>query len=114
MNPVQARVKRRDGPKDKMGVGRGFSIGELSEIGLSTSAARRLGIAADVRRKTKHQENVDGLHEWLKSTGKSIPELSKAATPVRREVRSGPHTGRVYRGLTSAGKRGRGLLRSRI
>ncbi|MEM3018569.1 MAG: 50S ribosomal protein L15e, partial [Candidatus Bathyarchaeia archaeon] len=30
-----------------------------------------------------------------------------------RKLRSGPHTGRVFRGLTSSGKRSRGLLKSR-
>jgi|GEM_PF-3258723 ribosomal protein L13E len=49
-----------------MNWGRGFSIPEISEVGLSTSKARKLGIMVDHRRKTKHYENVERLKELLK------------------------------------------------
>ncbi|MGP3666809.1 MAG: ribosomal protein L13e [Candidatus Bathyarchaeota archaeon] len=45
----------------KTRIGRGFSIGELKEAGLSIDKARKLGIYVDERRKSKHQENVEAL-----------------------------------------------------
>lgn len=108
-----AIVKRRIGLKEAVRVGRGYSKAEIREVGLSTSVARSLGLLVDDRRKTKHQENIDRLREWVNSTGKTASELAKKSSPVPRKLRSGPHTGRVFRGLTSSGKRSRGLLKSR-
>ncbi|MBS7650045.1 MAG: ribosomal protein L13e [Candidatus Bathyarchaeia archaeon] len=48
-----------------MNWGRGFSIPEISDVDLSTSMARQLGIMIDYRRKTKHYENVERLKELL-------------------------------------------------
>jgi len=110
---IQPKVVRRPVTMQRMSLGRGFSKSELKEVGLSSSTARRLGIVTDDRRKTKHQVNVDSLQEMLKTTGKSIPELVKEADPTRIRFTSGPHYGRAQRGLTSSGKRMRGLLRSR-
>ncbi|MBS7623448.1 ribosomal protein L13e [Candidatus Bathyarchaeota archaeon] len=106
-----AIVKRRIGPREVVRVGRGYSRAEIKEVGLSTNVARSLGLLVDDRRKTKHQENIDRLREWVESTGKTASELAKKALPVHRGSRSGPHTGRVFRGLTSSGKRARGLLK---
>jgi len=107
------KVKRQIGPKETMSPGKGFSDAELKEVGFSTPAARRLGIATDDRRRTKHQENIDRLKEWITSTGKTASELARSSVPISREFRSEPHAGRVFRGLTSSGRRTRGLLRSR-
>lgn len=41
--------------------GRGFSLGELKEAGLTVDAARRLGAAIDRRRKSVRKENVELL-----------------------------------------------------
>jgi hypothetical protein len=106
-----AIVKRRIGFGEAVRVGRGYSKAEIKEVGLSTSLARGLGILVDERRKTKHKENIDRLREWVNSTGKTASEHAKESSPMRRMSRSGPHTGRVFRGLTSSGKRTRGLLR---
>jgi len=110
---IRPKVVRRPVTRQRVRAGRGFSKSELKEVGLSSSTARRLGIVTDDRRKTKHQVNTDSLQEMLKTTGKSIPELLKEADPARIRFTSGPHYGRAQRGLTSSGKRMRGLLRSR-
>ena len=47
-------------------VGRGFSIGELKEAGLTLNDAKRLGIYIDKRRRSTHEENVKILKELIK------------------------------------------------
>ena len=49
--------------------GRGFSRGELREVGIDIKRALKLGISVDVRRKTKHEENVRRLKQFLHSLG---------------------------------------------
>lgn len=41
--------------------GKGFSIGELKEAGLTIDKAKALGISVDLRRKTIHNENVRNI-----------------------------------------------------
>ncbi|MBS7625737.1 ribosomal protein L13e [Candidatus Bathyarchaeota archaeon] len=62
-----------------MNWGRGFSIPEISDVGLSTSMARELGIMVDHRRKTKHYENVEQLKDLL--------ECEKAKKDYERNLR---------------------------
>jgi len=42
-------------------VGKGFSLGELREAGLTPADAKRLGIYVDKRRKSVHPWNVEIL-----------------------------------------------------
>ncbi|MCD6349039.1 MAG: ribosomal protein L13e [Candidatus Korarchaeota archaeon] len=46
-------------------VGRGFSIGELKEAGISLMEAKRKGIPIDQRRKTVHPWNVEALKKLV-------------------------------------------------
>ena len=58
---IQALVKR----KRRIRTGRGFSKGELREVNLSVREALKLGIPVDVRRSTKHNENIKILKSYL-------------------------------------------------
>ncbi len=69
--PPAAYVKKprliKDGMIDKgLRVGRGFSIPELKEVGLTPKEAMRLGLYVDKRRRSKHEWNIKILREFLK------------------------------------------------
>lgn len=110
--PPRALVKEpaaiSSGGVVKWRVGRGFSIGEIQQVGLTVEQARLLGIYVDERRESVHEVNVKALREWL------IKVLEGQATPpepkIPVEVLVKRKRGRAFRGLTSAGRRARGLL----
>ncbi len=56
--------------------GRGFSIGELKEAGLSVNKARMLGLYVDTRRRSTRKDNVEALKRFLRA----IEEEAKAKT----------------------------------
>ena len=58
---IRALVKR----KRRVRPGRGFSRAELREAGLSVKEALKLGIPVDVRRSTRHEENIEALRSFL-------------------------------------------------
>lgn len=47
--------------------GKGFSREELKAVGLSVRKALALKIPVDLRRRTKHDENIKSLKEYLES-----------------------------------------------
>ena len=85
--------------------GRGFSVEELSEGGLTPGRARAMGIPVDTRRKTSHPENVEARKAFLEEAEGAelkVPKPKKAHKPL---------PGRVFRGKTSAGRKMRALVR---
>jgi hypothetical protein len=62
--------------------GKGFSRGELKEVGLSIKQALKLGIQIDPRRSTRHGENVKTLKTYL-----SEEELTPATLVGLNEVK---------------------------
>ncbi len=87
----------------KVRTGRGFSLGELSEAGLTVGEARHLGVPVDLNRSTSYKENVERLKAW-------IEEAKKGGFRFQRPKQSSKgQRGRAYRGLTSSGKKMRGL-----
>ncbi len=75
------RLLKHAGVDQGWRVGRGYSLDELKEVGLSEKEARYLGIPVDKRRKSKHQQNVENLKKFLNE----ISELlnAKRAKPAR-------------------------------
>jgi len=69
-------VQKKNG---KTREGKGFSKGELREVGVDFKQALRLTIPIDLRRKTKHEDNVKTLKQYLKSL--KPPKLSKKRKP---------------------------------
>jgi ribosomal protein L13E len=64
-------------PNGKQRNGRGFSPEELKKAGLNPTEASRLGLPADLRRKTAHDENVQAIKacvEKKKTEAKSKPK----------------------------------------
>jgi len=62
--------------------GKGFSRGELKEVGLSLKQALKLGIQIDARRSSKHGENVKTLKTYL-SKEVPTPETLVGLTEVK-------------------------------
>jgi large subunit ribosomal protein L13e len=88
---------------DKERTGRGFSQDELKEAGLTVGEARHLGVPVDLNRRTSYVDNVGRLKAWVeeaKKEGFRVPQ-PKQSSKGRK--------GRAYRGLTSSGKKMRGL-----
>ncbi|HID80460.1 MAG TPA: 50S ribosomal protein L13e [Ignisphaera sp.] len=62
-------------------VGRGFSLGELKEAGISEAIARDLGIPIDKRRRSVHEWNVKALKEFMAKVQDLVQ--AKKAKPAR-------------------------------
>lgn len=87
----------------KVRTGRGFSLSELTEAGLNVGEARHLGVPVDLNRSTSYTDNIERLKAWIeeaKREGLRVPR-PKQSSKGRR--------GRAFRGLTSSGKKMRGL-----
>jgi large subunit ribosomal protein L13e len=57
--------------------GRGFSIAETTQAGLSIDTARKMGLIVDIRRKTVYPENVEALKQYVKDLEEIIAALAE-------------------------------------
>jgi large subunit ribosomal protein L13e len=90
----------------KVKTGKGFSIGEIEEVGLNVGEARHLGAPVDQRRSTSYPENVEALKDWIEEARKEgfrVPKTKQSSKGQR---------GRAFRGMTSSGKKMRALSRT--
>lgn len=89
--------------------GKGFSLGELKEAGISKEQAKALGIYIDERRRSVHKENIEMLKQFIEA----YKEGKVLVVTRKKKVGASPQSGRVFRGLTPSGKKSRGLVKSR-
>jgi large subunit ribosomal protein L13e len=78
---IHPEVVRKDG---KARLGRGFSRGELKEAEVDFKQALRLAVPVDLRRKTKHEENVHILKQYLSLR---MPKISKPPKPSKKPLK---------------------------
>lgn len=55
------KIIKKRGIATQFRVGRGYSISEIKEAGLTLKLAKQLNIPIDVRRRSTHKVNVDNL-----------------------------------------------------
>ncbi|MCX8193345.1 MAG: ribosomal protein L13e [Nitrososphaeria archaeon] len=67
MDPPKAIVRRKIKDILRQRIGRGFSINEVKVVGLTIREARRLGLYIDERRRSKRDENIEILRNYLSS-----------------------------------------------
>jgi len=90
--------------------GRGFSLGEIKALNLTEHEARLLGIYVDTRRKTTHEENIKALREYLINLKRALESGAPLPEPRLPKIFLAKiDVSRVFKGKTSAGRRGRGL-----
>ena len=84
-----ATVSARRGSVMIERAGKGFSLGELSDGGLSLRLAKRWGVPLDPRRRSVLQGNVAALKKWFVQPKKAVeaPPKSPRAGPRRRAAR---------------------------
>jgi len=64
--------------------GRGFSVNELREAGITIDLARKLGIRVDKRRRSCRPENVEALKEFLRNVSKSRAKVLRFRAGLNR------------------------------
>ncbi|RDE13461.1 MAG: hypothetical protein C4K48_08110 [Candidatus Thorarchaeota archaeon] len=79
-SPADARFRR----------GRGFSIEETVQSGLTVDDARKMGLLVDMRRRTAYPENIEALKQYQKDLEEFIKALaeeeSAAAASAKKSV----------------------------
>ncbi|MFX0169029.1 MAG: ribosomal protein L13e [Candidatus Hodarchaeota archaeon] len=69
--------------------GRGFSLKELKDAGISLADARWMAIPIDSRRKTKHENNVNALKDYIKRL-KTLRKGAKKPVPKPKAEKPAP------------------------
>jgi ribosomal protein L13E len=86
MHHIKPSILKPDG---KQRSGRGFSLEELKKAGLNFAEARRIGVPADLRRRTVHDENVKVLKAYAEKKRVEVkpkpkPVLKQSAKPAAK------------------------------
>lgn len=63
MHHIKATIQKRNG---KQSIGKGFSLNELKQAGITKQQAKQNGLRVDVKRKTAHDENVQTIKAHVK------------------------------------------------
>lgn len=66
------RISKHRGISPEFRVGRGYSIGELKEAGLTLNIAKQLNIPIDIRRRSTHKINVENLKKIVNELSELI------------------------------------------
>lgn len=78
---IQSMVQKR---KDRTRKGKGFSRGELKDARIDFQQALKLAIPIDLRRKTKHPDNVKIIKERMRKLGSKPKKRKKEVLPDKR------------------------------
>jgi ribosomal protein L13E len=84
MHHIKPKILKPDG---KQRSGRGFSRDELKKVGLNLTEAAKLGLPADLRRKTVHDENVEDIKAYVekaKAEAKPKPKPKPKTEPKKK------------------------------
>ena len=109
---VPSLIKFHGIPPKQFKEGRGYSVMEIKALGLTVKQARKLGIYVDERRKSCYEDNIKRLEEWLEKVKRG--EIKPPSPALPKVIKVKPQRRRVFRGLTSAGRRMRGLQSVRL
>jgi ribosomal protein L13E len=82
MHHVKPKILKPDG---KQRFGRGFSPNEFKKAGLTPADGNRLGLPADLRRKTAHDENVEVIKAYVEKEKAKIKPKPKPDVTVKKE-----------------------------
>jgi ribosomal protein L13E len=82
MHHIKPKILKPDG---KQRSGRGFSPNELKKAGLTPADGAKLGIPADLRRKTAHDENVEAIKAYVEKEKAKIKPKPKPDAPLKKE-----------------------------
>lgn len=75
------KIIKKRGIATYVKIGRGYSFGELKEVGLTLQLAKQLNIPIDLRRRSIHQVNVENLRRFLENV--SILINAKKTKPAK-------------------------------
>lgn len=79
---IQSVVRKE---KSSIRKGKGFSRGELKEAKIDFKQALKLAIPIDLRRKTKHPENVKIIKEHMRKLGSKPKKRKKEVILEKRQ-----------------------------
>lgn len=81
------KIIKKRGTATYLRVGRGFSIGEINQAGLTIELAKQFNIPIDFRRRSVHQTNVENLKKFVEKISMlTTVKKTKPAKIVQQSV----------------------------